>query len=45
MREREADAEPFFLPLGSLDPNPVEQAFAKLKHEFRQAQVRSIEEV
>ena len=41
---REAGAKLFFLPPYSPDLNPIEQAFAKLKHWLRQAQARSIEE-
>ena len=42
---RKAGAKLFFLPPYSPDLNPIEQAFAKLKHWLRQAQARSIEEV
>ena len=42
---RKAGAKLFFLPPYSPDLNPIEQAFAKLKHWLRQAQARSIEEL
>lgn len=42
---REAGAHRLFLPPYSPDLNPIEQAFAKLKHWLRQAQARSIDEV
>lgn len=41
---RRADAKLIFLPPYSPDLNPIEQAFAKLKHWLRQLQPRSIEE-
>ncbi len=41
---REAGAKLLFLPPYSPDLNPIEQAFAKLKHWLRQAQARSIGE-
>ena len=41
---RDAGAKLLFLPPYSPDLNPIEQAFAKLKHWLRQAQARSIEE-
>ena len=41
---RQAGAKLLFLPPYSPDLNPIEQAFAKLKHWLRQAQARSIEE-
>jgi len=41
---RNAGAKLFFLPPYSPDLNPIEQAFATLKHGLRQAQARSIEE-
>ena len=41
---RAADAKRLFLPPYSPDLNPIEQAFAKLKHWLRKAQARSIEE-
>lgn len=42
---RRADAKLLFLPPYSPDLNPIEQAFAKLKHWLRRAQARSIEEI
>jgi transposase len=42
---RRARAKLIFLPPYSPDLNPIEQAFAKLKHWLRQAQARSIEEI
>lgn len=42
---RAVGAKLLFLPPYSPDLNPIEQAFAKLKHWLRQAQARSIEEV
>ena len=42
---RAAGAHRLFLPPYSPDLNPIEQAFAKLKHWLRQAQARSIDEV
>lgn len=41
---RDAGAKLLFLPPYSPDLNPIEQAFAKLKHWLRKAQARSIEE-
>ena len=41
---RQAGAKLLFLPPYSPDLNPIEQAFAKLKHWLRRAQARSIEE-
>jgi len=41
---RHAGARLLFLPPYSPDLNPIEQAFAKLKHWLRQDQARSIEE-
>ena len=41
---RTAGARRLFLPPYSPDLNPIEQAFAKLKHWLRQAQARSIHE-
>ena len=41
---RKAGAKLLFLPPYSPDLNPIEQAFAKLKHWLRQAQARSIED-
>ena len=41
---RNTGAKLLFLPPYSPDLNPIEQAFAKLKHWLRQAQARSIEE-
>jgi putative transposase len=41
---RAAGAKLLFLPPYSPDLNPIEQAFAKLKHWLRQAQSRSVEE-
>jgi transposase len=40
---RAAGAHPTFLPPYSPDLNPIEQAFAKLKHLMRKAANRSIE--
>ena len=42
---RAAGARRLFLPPYSPDLNPIEQAFAKLKHWLRQAQARTIEEI
>ena len=42
---RAAGAKLFFLPKYSPDLNPIEQAFAKIKHWMRQAQKRTIEEL
>ena len=42
---RGAGAKLLFLPPYSPDLNPIEQAFAKLKHWLRNAQARSIEEI
>lgn len=42
---RAAGATRLFLPPYSPDLNPIEQAFAKLKHWLRQAQARTIPEV
>ena len=42
---RRAGAHRIFLPPYSPDLNPIEQAFAKLKHWLRQAQARSINDV
>lgn len=41
---RRAGAKLFFLPPYSPDLNPIEQAFAKLKHGLRQAARRSVED-
>lgn len=41
---RAAGARRFFLPPYSPDLNPIEQAFAKIKHWMRHAQKRSIED-
>jgi transposase len=41
---RSAGARLFFLPPYSPDLNPIEQAFAKIKHWMRQAQKRTIED-
>lgn len=41
---RAAGAKLLFLPPYSPDLNPIEQAFAKLKHWLRRAQARSIEQ-
>ena len=41
---RDAGARLWFLPPYSPDLNPIEQAFAKIKHWMRQAQKRTIEE-
>ena len=40
-----AGARLFFLPKYSPDLNPIEQAFAKIKHWMRQAQKRSLEDI
>lgn len=42
---RAAGAKLLFLPPYSPDLNPIEQAFAKLKHWLRQAQARSFDEI
>ncbi len=42
---RSAGAKLLFLPPYSPDLNPIEQAFAKLKHWLRQAQARSSEDI
>lgn len=42
---RSVDARLLFLPPYSPDLNPIEQAFAKLKHLLRQASARTIETV
>jgi transposase len=42
---RHVGARLIFLPPYSPDLNPIEQAFAKLKHWLRQAQARSIEDI
>ena len=42
---RAAGAKLFFLPKYSPDLNPIEQAFAKIKHWMRQAQKRTIDEL
>ena len=42
---RNAGAKLLFLPPYSPDLNPIEQAFAKLKHWLRQAQARSNEDI
>jgi len=42
---RAAGARLFFLPKYSPDLNPIEQAFAKIKHWMRQAQKRNTEEL
>ena len=42
---RAAGAHRLFLPPYSPDLNPIEQAFAKLKHWLRQAQARSIQDL
>ena len=42
---RSAGAKLFFLPKDSPDPNPIEQAFAKLKHLLRKAAARTVEAV
>lgn len=42
---RKAGAHRLFLPPYSPDLNPIEQAFAKLKHWLREAQARSIQDV
>ena len=41
---RSAGARLWFLPLYSPDLNPIEQAFAKIKHWMRMAQKRTIED-
>ncbi len=41
---RSADARLWYLPPYSPDLNPIEQAFAKIKHWMRQAQMRTIED-
>lgn len=41
---QDAGARLWFLPAYSPDLNPIEQAFAKIKHWMRQAQKRSIED-
>jgi len=40
-----AGARLFFLPKYSPDLNPIEQAFAKIKHWMRMAQKRSVEDI
>ena len=45
MALREAGAKLWFLPKYSPDLNPIEQAFAKIKHWMRQAQRRSLEDI
>lgn len=42
---RDTGAHRLFLPPYSPDLNPIEQAFAKLKHWLRQAQARSIQDL
>jgi putative transposase len=42
---RAADARLWYLPPYSPDLNPIEQAFAKIKHGMRAAQKRSADEV
>ena len=42
---RSAGAKLFFLPKYSPDLNPIEQAFAKLKHLLRKAAARTVEAV
>jgi putative transposase len=42
---RAAGVKLFFLPKYSPDLNPIEQAFAKIKHGMRQAQKRNVEEL
>jgi transposase len=42
---RAAGAKLLFLPKCSPDPNPIEQAFAKLKHLLRKAAARTVEAV
>ena len=42
---RNAGAHLLFLPPYSPDLNPIEQAFAKLKHWLRRAQARSLDEI
>jgi transposase len=39
------DALPIFLPKYSLDLNPIEQVFAKLKHLLRKCAARTVEAV
>lgn len=39
-----AGARLWFLPPYSLDPNPIEQAFLKIKHWIRNAQKRTIDD-
>lgn len=41
---REAGARLWFLPPYSPDLNPIEQAFAKIKHWMRDAQQRTVED-
>lgn len=41
---RAAGARVWFLPKYSPDLNPIEQAFAKIKHWMRQAQLRDVED-
>ena len=41
---RSADARLWYLPPYSPDLNPIEQAFAKIKHWMRQAQMHTIED-
>lgn len=42
---RTASARLWFLPPYSPDLNPIEQAFAEIKHRMRQAQKRAIEDI
>ncbi len=42
---RAAGARPWFLPPYSPDLNPIEQAFAKIKHWMRNAQKRTIDDI
>jgi transposase len=42
---RSTGAKLFFLPKYSPDLNPIEQAFAKLKHLLRKANARSVEAI
>jgi transposase len=42
-RSRAVGAKMFLLPKYSPDPNPIEQAFAKLKHLSREAAARALE--
>jgi transposase len=42
---RSAGAKLFFLPKYSPDLNPIEQAFAKLKHSLRKAAARTVEAI